>query len=551
MTQDVFGIVGTRQAGVFRVERVVAEGGFAVVYRAIHEGFRSPVALKCLKVPEVMTDEARSLFLERFREEGELMFRLSALVPAVVRPLHVDVIQLDAGRIVPFLALEWLDGEGLDRIIDRRSHGGQAPLALRALCDLLQPAALALAQGHRLPTPDGVVAVIHRDLKPENLFVVRSGDAHTVKILDFGIARTKSAASLHAGRVTESAALDAFTPGYAAPEQWLPKRYGQVGPWTDVFGLALTMVEALSGKPAIEGDLAAMMGTTTDVGRRPTPRAEGVPVSDAVELAFARALAVDPRDRTQNIEAFWTELEETLGLPPSIRIAGTPMSARSLAVAVAAPPQPAPLRVSPAAMTMEMAAIQPAPLSARPAPSPPPSWRPVAPPPSLRPVAPPPPSSRPAALPPPSSRPAALPPPSSRPAAPPPRSVTAPEGRVASPPRPVTAPEGRAALPAARSIGSAPISFELAGPVRGPETETLAARSSDPPRRVSIAALRAELRLPVQVILAAIALSAAEWIYVGKTGEALVVGGLRPVWIAGPLALVGVALACWRIIGAL
>ena len=106
MSADVFGIVGTTQAGMFRVERVVAEGGFAVVYRAYHEGFRAPVALKCLKVPEAMKEEQRKAFLERFREEGELLFRLSALVPAVVRPLHVDVLVLPDRRIVPFLALE-------------------------------------------------------------------------------------------------------------------------------------------------------------------------------------------------------------------------------------------------------------------------------------------------------------------------------------------------------------------------------------------------------------------------------------------------------------
>ncbi len=43
MSEDVFGIVGTTQGGVFRVERVVAEGGFAVVYQAYHEGFRCQV----------------------------------------------------------------------------------------------------------------------------------------------------------------------------------------------------------------------------------------------------------------------------------------------------------------------------------------------------------------------------------------------------------------------------------------------------------------------------------------------------------------------------
>ncbi len=133
VTEDVFGIVGSTQAGMFRVERVVAEGGFAVVYQAYHEGFRAPVALKCLKVPDAMTDANRAAFLEKFREEGELLFRLSALEPAVVRPLHVDVLML-GDRLVPFLALEWLDGEGLDQRIEERAARAARPPSRSASC---------------------------------------------------------------------------------------------------------------------------------------------------------------------------------------------------------------------------------------------------------------------------------------------------------------------------------------------------------------------------------------------------------------------------------
>ncbi len=85
------------------------------MYRALHAGFRAPVALKCLKVSEAKTPRERQLFLEKFREEAQLLFRLSASIPEVVRPLHVDVLHLKRGEFVPFLALEWLEGESLDR----------------------------------------------------------------------------------------------------------------------------------------------------------------------------------------------------------------------------------------------------------------------------------------------------------------------------------------------------------------------------------------------------------------------------------------------------
>src|SRR6185436_19404778 len=86
--------------------------------------------------------------------------------------------------------------------------------------------------------------------------------------------------------------LSAFTPAYGAPEQWLPKRFGQTGPWTDVWGLAITVVEVLTGRCPIDGDHAAMMGSAIDTVRRPTPRSEGADIPDEAEAVFVRALAV-------------------------------------------------------------------------------------------------------------------------------------------------------------------------------------------------------------------------------------------------------------------
>src|SRR5262249_12715953 len=100
-------------------------------------------------------------------------------------------------------------------------------------------------------------------------------------------------------------------------EQWAPKRFGATGPWTDVWGMALTMVEALIGGPAIDGDNYAMRRFALDPKRRPTPRTLGATVADAVEEVFARAMAVDPRERTRDIAVFRTDLERAAGLSPS------------------------------------------------------------------------------------------------------------------------------------------------------------------------------------------------------------------------------------------
>ncbi|HEX7671641.1 MAG TPA: serine/threonine-protein kinase [Polyangiaceae bacterium] len=317
MAEDVFGIVGTTQGGAFRVDEVVAEGGFAVIYRAYHGAFRSNVALKCLKVPRTLSESEQKEFLERFREEAELLFRLSSATPSVVRPLHVGTLTMTDRRFVPFIALEWLEGSTLDKLISTRALEGVPPMDLKVVVKLLTPVAEALYHAHRFPTASGgIVSILHRDLKPENIFIARVHGRDVAKVLDFGIAKVKSVTTEMVGRQSAAeSTMTAFTPAYGAPEQWLPKRYGQSGPWTDVWGLAITLVEALCGHAPIEGDHVAMMGSVIDPERRPTPRNEGVHLPDEAEAVFKQALAVDPRERFHDVGAFWTALAVTVGLP--------------------------------------------------------------------------------------------------------------------------------------------------------------------------------------------------------------------------------------------
>lgn len=330
MAEDVFGIVGTVVAGAYKIEAVVAEGGFGVVYRAYHSGFRAPVAVKCLKVPQQLSTEQEEQFLEQFRAEAELLFRLSASIPTVVRPLHVDAITLPDGRFVPFMALEWLEGETLDAISQRRRAEGLPPIPLKKLVRMLTPVARALERAHNFQGPSGPISIVHRDLKPENIFVANVAGEEVVKILDFGIGKAKSMASQVAGRASQTeSAFSSFTPAYGAPEQWVPKRFGQTGPWTDVWGLALTMVEVMAGRSIIDGDHAGMMGTALDPNRRPTPRNEGLEVTDAVEQVFRRAMAVDPRDRQADAGVFWNELTNAVGMRQEGRDAVASRDARA------------------------------------------------------------------------------------------------------------------------------------------------------------------------------------------------------------------------------
>ena len=318
MAEDVFGIVGSVIASAYHVESVVAEGGFGVVYRAHHGSSRAPVALKLLKLPQ-QDAQQQTAFLQLFRSEAELLVRLSASQPTVVRALHADVLTGKDGRLVPYLALEWLEGITLEALIAERQRANLPPVALRKLVRLLTPVARALERAHYFDAPKGAIAIVHGDLKPANIFIAQVAGEEVVKVLDFGIGKLRSAAGQVAGRMSPPGSTStALTPAYGAPEQSAPRHDGQPRPWTDVWGLALCLVEAMRGCRPIAAEPAATMSIALDPKRRPTPRTEGIEVSDAVEAVFARALALDPRARQPHVGIFWDELVAALDQPEAL-----------------------------------------------------------------------------------------------------------------------------------------------------------------------------------------------------------------------------------------
>jgi formylglycine-generating enzyme required for sulfatase activity len=135
------------------------------------------------------------------------------------------------------------------------------------------------------------------------------GGRLTLKVVDFGIAKAPDDATTSSGPFDSlGAQLQAFTPRYGAPEQF-SRRYGNTGPWTDVYALALVLVEVVLGEPALEGDDPVQLYiASSDISRRPTLRARGIPTSDAVEQVMLRALAVDPRNRYRTVGEFWDAL---------------------------------------------------------------------------------------------------------------------------------------------------------------------------------------------------------------------------------------------------
>ena len=345
MATDTLKLLGRTIADKYAVESVVGEGGFATVYKAMHLIWKRPVALKVFKALGDFSEKDRAKLLEEFIQEGALLADLSAHSAAIVQARDIGTLQGPRGEIVPYMVLEWLEGCTLEVVIGDEKARGLPARSLRDAVRLVEPAAEALALAHRK-------GIAHRDVKPGNIFVLGEPRGEcTVKLLDFGIAKVLSDAQKIAGTFTKtSGQVTSFTPAYGAPEQF-SRTHGATGPWTDVFSLALIVVEMVTGRDPLDGDDYVQLAVASgDPARRPTPRTLGAPVSDEVEAVFLKALAVKPPERYQSGGDFWNALRGALDLTPmrgaaeSMLPSSTPVVAvggTDLTVAVASEPRPA------------------------------------------------------------------------------------------------------------------------------------------------------------------------------------------------------------------
>jgi serine/threonine-protein kinase len=314
---DPFGLVGEVLDGHFRVERCVGEGGFSIVYKGTHVGLGEPIAIKCLKLPPALGSAIVESFIRRFRDESRLQYKLSQGNLHVVRSIASGTtIAPSTSALVPFTVLEWLEGRSLAAEYADRQERRLGPRPLEEVVRFLDSAVDAIAYAH-------AQGVVHRDLNPGNFFLARTQAGVRVKVLDFGVAKVMADSALAMGPSARTIGnIRMFAPAYGAPEQF-DERVGAIGPWTDVYAVALVALEALRGAPVMDGEhLGEFAMKALDPSIRPTPRRLGSAVGDAVERVFAQAVALRPGDRPRDAGEFWGMLKHAMhadsnsGRPP-------------------------------------------------------------------------------------------------------------------------------------------------------------------------------------------------------------------------------------------
>lgn len=237
--------------GRYEILETLGQGGEARVVKALDLRHRREVALKIRRVRD---DRAREDLL------GEARLLLG-LEPHAALPLVREDFFVDDEYVV---AMDWVDGTDLARILADRGTPGLAPSSVVAY---LAEAAEALMFLHAHDPP-----VVHGDVKPANLILTRGGH---VKLVDFGLSSTPLMPGRRSG-----------TPGYRAPELVTG---APPSPASDVYGLAATAFALLTGHapdgvlpawegvdPALAGQLEAALrlGLATDPARRPATPGE-------------------------------------------------------------------------------------------------------------------------------------------------------------------------------------------------------------------------------------------------------------------------------------
>jgi serine/threonine-protein kinase len=264
----------------YRVIEQLGEGGMGAVFKVEHTRMGKIMALKLLR-RDLARDRA---LVQAFEQEAQIVSKLSSTHTVGV---------FDFGEIPErglYMAMEFVPGRDLAALL-----AADGAFSEPAVIGIALQVLASLAEAHD-------AGVVHRDIKPANVMMLRTREAKDfVKVLDFGIAR------LGAGNAAPGDDTFQGTAEYAAPEQI---RAAAIDGRADLYSLAVTMFELLTGRPPFVADTPVQV--CVDQLSKPAPRPRDIiptlQLSSALENAIMRALAKDPLARFASADEMRTAL---------------------------------------------------------------------------------------------------------------------------------------------------------------------------------------------------------------------------------------------------
>ena len=274
-------VVGDR----FRLERELGRGGMGAVWLARHLGLDVPCAIKFILAQAAESPELRA----RFEREAKAAAHIKG----------ANVVQiLDYGiwQNVPYIAMEYLEGEDLGRRLARRGK-----LDARETAALVSQVARALGKAHAM-------GIVHRDIKPSNIFLCSDPDGEVAKVVDFGIAKSRSLV-IGEGQTRTGALIG--TPSYMSPEQVQGNK--TVDHRADLWALGVVVFQCLTGRLPFESDGFGDLVLLIMASPPPVPsRIADVP--PGFDAWWARAAEHDPAKRFQSAREMAEALYLALGI---------------------------------------------------------------------------------------------------------------------------------------------------------------------------------------------------------------------------------------------
>ena len=265
-----------KKIGKYEILQVVGRGGMGVVYRAEDPLIGRAVAIKTLNE----SLDGQPEMLKRFYREAQA-------------PLHPNIaIVFDVGAEdgKPFIVMEYVDGEGLDRLI-----GSDRPLSLIEKLSVIEQVCTGLGFAHQS-------GVIHRDIKPANIMVRRN--PILAKIVDFGIASVQKA-KFETGLTQTGTVIGSVH--YISPERLKGEPFDGR---SDIWATGVMLYQLLCGQlpfPGGQGEELAIMHRIIDEPHPPLSRWL-LDYPQALDAIIERALAKDPEDRYTTAEEFCADL---------------------------------------------------------------------------------------------------------------------------------------------------------------------------------------------------------------------------------------------------
>ncbi|MEQ1565798.1 MAG: serine/threonine-protein kinase [Myxococcota bacterium] len=264
-----------QQFGDYHLLEKIATGGMAEVHRARAYGLAGFEKILVIKkvLPSLAKDEE---FINLFIDEAKIAVQL----------LHVNIVQVfELGEVNGhyYMALEYVHGLDLARLVSRAKNKGPFPLslALFVTCEVLK----ALSFAHARTDDDGkALHIVHCDISPQNVLVSYAGE---VKITDFGISRAAfQARSLH----------DVIRGKYAymSPEQVDGK---PLDGRSDIFSLGIVLFELLTGRRLFKAKTREETVARVRRAEVPSPRSYRPEISEDLEAVLLTCLAAKPDDR--------------------------------------------------------------------------------------------------------------------------------------------------------------------------------------------------------------------------------------------------------------